>query len=276
LVRANPIKFVLILLISLIMLYPLLWMVSSSFKPDAIIFTDKNFWPSEFTLENFKNGWKGFSGFSFSIFFQNSFFLVFFSIMGNIITCSMAAFAFARLDFGFKKIWFAIMFGTMMLPHHVVLIPQYIIFNNLDWINTYLPLIVPKFLAMDAFFIFLMVQFIRGLPLELDNAARIDGCGPIQIFTKIIFPLLMPALVTTAIFTFIWTWNDFLSQLIYISDPKRFTVTLALRAFLDAMGQSSYGSLFAMSILSLVPIFTFFIAFQKMLIEGIATSGMKG
>jgi len=274
--RNKPIQFILLLGVAVIMLYPLLWMLSSSFKPNQIIFTELGLWPSQITADNYVKGWQRFSGLTFSLFFRNSFVLVFFAILGNVITCSMTAYAFARIDFSMKKICFAVMMGTIMLPHHVVLIPQYMLFHKLDWVNTYLPLIVPKFLATDAFFIFLMVQFIRGLPLELDNAARVDGCGPVGIFTKVIFPLLLPALVTTSIFTFIWTWNDFLSQLIYISNPKLMTVTLALRAFMDSAGESSFGSLFAMSILSLIPIFIFFVSFQKLLIEGIATSGLKG
>ena len=258
------------------MLYPLLWMLASSFKPQHLIFQDLSLWPDTFTLENYINGWNGFSGITFATFFQNSFTVVLFCIIGNLITCSMAAYAFARLEFTGRNLWFALMFASLLLPHHVVLIPQYILFDSLNWINTYLPLIVPKFLATDAFFIFLMVQFIRGLPLELDQAAKVDGCSHVQIYGRIIVPLLLPALVTTSIFTLIWTWNDFFSQLIYISDPRKLTVTLALRAFMDTMGQSAMGSLFAMSTLSLIPIFIFFVLFQRWLIEGIATYGVKG
>ncbi|MDQ0257332.1 multiple sugar transport system permease protein [Evansella vedderi] len=268
-------KFVLLSIGAFVMLYPLLWMLSSSFKPIHLIFSDLSLWPSEFTLEHYKVGWAGLSGYTYTTFFKNSFILVGLSILGNIVACSLAAYAFARLDFSIKKVWFAIMLGSIMLPYHVVLIPQYILFNNLGWVDTFLPLVVPKFLATDAFFIFLMVQFIRGIPKELDNAARVDGCGPIAIFAKIIFPLMTPALVTTAIFTFIWTWNDFFSQFIYLSSPKIWTVTLALRSFLDAMGESLWGAMFAMSILSIVPIFIFFIIFQRLLIEGIATTGIK-
>jgi multiple sugar transport system permease protein len=156
-----------------------------------------------------------------------------------------------------------------------VLIPQYVLFSELNWIDTFLPLIVPKFLATDAFFIFLMVQFIRTLPRELDDAAKIDGCGWWGIYWRVILPLTMPALATTAIFTFIWTWNDFLSPLIYLSTPENYTVPLALRAFMDAEGESSWGPLFAMSILSLGPIFGFFLAAQKYLVRGVATTGLK-
>lgn len=274
--RILPVKFVVLLAGAFIMLYPMLWMLSSAFKPNELIFQEVGLWPSAVTLDNFAKGWKGFAGNSFDVFFINSFVIVLFAIIGNVISCSLAAYAFARLDFTAKPLLFAIMFGTIMLPHHVVLIPQYIFFDLLGWVDSFLPLIVPKFLATDAFFIFLMVQFIRGLPRELDNAARVDGCGPIQIFVRIIFPLTLPALVTTSIFTFIWTWNDFNSQLIYLNNPKLYTVTLALRTFMDTMGESSWGALFAMSILSLVPIFVFFVLFQRLLIEGIATSGIKG
>ena len=168
------------------------------------------------------------------------------------------------------------MFGTMMLPFHVTLIPRYVIFYRLGWVDSYLPLTVPSFFAVNGFFIFLMVQFMRGIPVELDHAAKVDGCGPIQVYLRIILPLSMPALVTAAIFTFIWTWNDFFSQLIYISNPKLYTIALGLRAFQDATSASSFGQMFAMSILSLAPIFLFFIAAQKLLIEGITTTGMKG
>lgn len=271
----QKVLFTVVLILALVMIYPLLWMISSSLKPESLIFRELGLIPSQITLENYIQGWKGFSGISFTTFFTNSFIIVAFAILGNLISCSMAAYAFARLQFDLKSLMFSIMFLSIMLPYHVVLIPQYVMFHNLGWVNTFLPLIVPKFLATDAFFIFLMVQFIRGVPVELDNAARVDGCGPVQIFIRIIFPLLTPALVTTSIFTFIWTWNDFFSQLIYISNPRLYPVSLALRAFLDATSDSAWGSLFAMSILSLVPIFIFFVLFQRLLIEGIATTGLK-
>ncbi|MFV2047600.1 carbohydrate ABC transporter permease [Metabacillus sp. YM-086] len=265
-----------IILIGVIMLYPLLWMVSSSFKEATEIFKNISFLPTSVTFENYVEGWSGLSGVSFSKFFLNTFILVVFCIIGNVISCSMAAYAFARLEFTLKKVLFAIMLVTMMLPFHVTVIPQYIMFNKLDWINTYIPLILPKFLAVDGFFIFLMVQFIRSIPRDLDEAAKIDGCGPIKMFYKLIMPLALPAVITTIIFTFIWTWNDFFSQLLYLSDIKLYTVALGLRMFLDAMGQNSWGALFAMSTLSLIPLFIIFIFFQKYLIEGITTGGVKG
>lgn len=265
---------VLLIAFGLLMLYPLLWMLSSSFKPNEYIFTHSGLWPVEFTLDNYVNGWNGL-GRTFATFFLNSFVIAGLSILGNLISCSLAAYAFARLRFRYRGMWFAIMLATIMLPAHVVLIPQYVLFSNLGWVNTFLPLVIPKILATDAFFIFLLVQFIRGLPRELDDAAKIDGCGFFGIFWRVILPLTKPALATTAIFTFIWTWNDFLTPLIYLTSPENYTVPLALRAFQDAESESAWGSLFAMSILSLIPIFGFFLAAQKYLVRGVATTGLK-
>src|SRR5690606_7967879 len=162
-----------------------------------------------------------------------------------------------------------------MLPYHVVIVPQYVLFDSFGWINTVLPLVVPKFLATDAFFVFLMVQFIRALPRELDDAAEVDGCGPFRTYRSVILPLTLPALATTAAFTFIWTWNDFLTPLIYLTDPSMYTVPLGLNAFNDATGASSWGPMFAMATLSLGPVLGFFIVAQKYLVRGIATTGLK-
>ncbi|MEH7492831.1 carbohydrate ABC transporter permease [Neobacillus niacini] len=267
---------IIIIAVGIIMLYPLLWMVSSSFKDNVDIFKGTSFFPKEIILDNYIKGWNGISGYTFATFFKNSFFICIVAIIGNVISCSMAAYAFSRLDFAFKKVLFAIMLITLMLPFHVTVIPQYIMFNKLEWINTFLPLTLPKFLATEGFFIFLMVQFMRTIPLELEEAAKMDGCGPIRIYWKLILPLSLPALITTMIFTFIWTWNDFFSQLLYLSDIKLHTVAVGLRMFVDSMGESSWGSLFAMSTVSLIPLFAVFIFFQKYLIEGITAGGVKG
>lgn len=258
-----------------IMLYPLIWMVSSSLKPKELIFTELNLWPQDPRWENYVNGWSGI-GVTFTTFFRNSFIVSTLAVVGNLISCSMAAYAFARLDFAFKRIWFALMLMTLMLPIHVLLVPQYVLYRNFGWLDTFLPLTVPHFLATDAFFIFLLVQFIRGIPRELDQAAEIDGGNPWQIYWGIILPLSKSALVTTAIFTFIWTWNDFLTQLIYLSSVQKYTVSLGLRLFLDSSGISNWGPMLAMSTLALVPVFVLFLLFQRLLVEGIATTGMKG
>ncbi|WP_402377718.1 carbohydrate ABC transporter permease [Isoptericola rhizosphaerae] len=267
-------KHVMLIGFGLIMLYPLLWMLSSSFKPNEIIFREPGLIPSAIDLSNYGEGWNALLH-PFHHYLLNSAIIVLGSVVGNLISCSMAAYAFARLKFRGRPIWFAIMLMTIMLPIHVIIVPQYILFSELQWINTFLPLIVPKLLATDAFFIFLMVQFFRGLPKELDEAARLDGCGHGRIFLQIMLPLSLPALATTAIFTFIWTWNDFFSQLIFLTRPDMYTVPIALRTFIDATSNSSWGPLFAMSIVSLVPVFIVFLFGQKYLVKGIATTGIK-
>ena len=259
---------------AVVMLYPVIWMVVSSLRPGNEIFRDPSLLVKDLEIRNYSVGWNALSE-PFTRYLLNSAAVVFGAILGNLVSCSMAAYAFARLEFVGKKFWFAIMLVTIMLPIHVVIVPQYILFSQVGWINTFLPLIVPKMLATDAFFVFLMVQFIRGIPRELDEAARIDGCGRAGIFLRVILPLMVPALATTTIFTFIWTWNDFFSQLIYLTDPKMYTVPVALRSFVDATASTSWGSLFAMSVVSLVPVFLAFLLGQRFLIKGIATTGIK-
>jgi multiple sugar transport system permease protein len=267
-------KHVFLIAFGFVMLYPLLWMLVSSFKPNEIIFREPGLIPTEIDLTNYTEGWNALLH-PFSHYLLNSAIIVLGSVLGNLISCSMAAYAFARLKFRGRPIWFAIMLMTIMLPIHVIIVPQYILFSELQWINTFLPLIVPKLLATDAFFIFLMVQFFRGLPKELDEAARLDGCGHGRIFLQIMIPLSLPALATTAIFTFIWTWNDFFSQLIFLTRPDMYTVPIALRTFIDTTSNSSWGPLFAMSIVSLIPVFIVFLFGQKYLVKGIATTGIK-
>lgn len=259
---------------SILMLYPLLWMLAASFRPENEIFTSASIIPSSWSIDSYIRGWNGLRT-SFSVFFTNSLIVSGFSVIGNVFACSLAAFAFARLEFRGRNFWFALMLMTLMLPYQVTLIPQYVLFRQLGWVDTFLPLIVPKFLAADAFFIFLMVQFFRGIPRELDEAAMMDGAGPWRIYWKIMLPLSTPVLATAAIFTFIWTWDDFFGPLIYLNRMSDYTVMLGLRTFTDSTGMSDYGGLFAMSVLSIVPIFLFFLVFQRLLIEGIATTGMK-
>jgi multiple sugar transport system permease protein len=270
----NVVVHALLIAASIVMLYPLLWMLSASVRPEAEIFSSPSIWPSAFSLEAYLRGWNGLQV-SFGTFFWNSFVIAGLSVVGNVIACSLAAYAFARLRFWGRNFWFAIMLGTLMIPYHVTLIPQYVLFLNLGWVDTILPLVVPKFLALDAFFIFLMVQFFRGIPRELDEAAMMDGCSPWRIYWKIMLPLSTPVLATAAIFSFIWTWDDFFGPLIYLNDMGNFTVQLGLRSFVDSSSESDWGGLFAMSTLSLIPVFFFFLFFQRLLIEGIATTGMK-
>ncbi len=266
-----------VIILGLAMLYPIIWMIVSSFKPNNMIFSDTGLIPKVVTFQNYISGWKGYAGTTFGRFFANSLVMCAVAVTGNLIACTMAAYAFARLKFVGRGFWFAVMMITLMLPGHVTIVPRYILFNTFGWVGTYLPIIVPKFLATDAFFVFLLVQFIRSLPKELDEAAIIDGCSKFGVFFRIIVPLATPALVTTALFTFLWTWDDFFNQLLYLTRPEIFTVSRALRTFVgDAGAVSNWGGALAMATLSMVPPFILFFSLQKYFVQGISTTGIKG
>lgn len=259
------------------MVYPVVWMIVSSFKANNEIFSNPGLIPTTLTFENYITGWRGYAGTSFETFFINSLLMCAAAIIGNLISCTMAAYAFARLNFTGKRFWFMIMMITLMLPGHVTLVPRYILLNNFGWVGSYLPIIVPKFLATDAFFVFLLVQFIRGIPKEIEEAAIVDGCTKVGVFLRIIVPLATPALVTTALFTFLWTWDDFFNHLLYLTRPDIFTVSRALRTFVgDAGAVSNWGGALAMATLSIVPAFILFFSLQKYFVQGIATTGIKG
>ena len=270
----SVLKHALLILASLIMIYPVLWMLVSSLRPTDVIFRTPGLWLNQFYIQNYTEGWFALES-PFGWYIINSAIVVLGAIAGNLLSCTLAAYAFARLKFRMRTVWFSIMLLTIMLPIHVVVVPQYIIFNQLGFVNTFVPLILPKFLATDAFFVFLMVQFIRGIPRELDEAALIDGCGHWRIFSRVMLPLMGPAIATTAIFTFIWTWSDFFTPLIYLTDPFAYTVPVALRSFLDATAGSNWGAMFAMSVVTLIPLFLVFLFGQRFLVKGIATTGGK-
>jgi len=265
-----------IILLGVLMIYPVVWLIMASFKEGAQIFSDASLLPKPWILDNYIKGWNGIGIVTFSTFFKNSFIICIGCVVGNGILCSVTAYAFARLKFVGRNFWFAIMMLTLMLPGYVLTIPQYIIFRNLHWINTFLPFIVPKFFGGDAFFIFLMVQFIRSLPKEMDESAYIDGCSKFGVFARIIVPLATPAIITTVLFTFLWTWDNFFGQMLYLNSPEKYTVSMGLRLFIDSSGTSAWGAMFAMSVLSLVPCFVLFFTMQKYFVQGITTTGIKG
>jgi len=263
-------------LLACVMIYPLVWMVMSSFKNSNEIFrTAAKLLPDKFSFENYRVGWQGFAGYGFSTFFKNSFIIAGLSTVGAVVSSAIVGYGFARIDFKFKNFWFACMLLAMMLPFQIIMIPQYIIFNKMGWVGSYLPIIVPQFFG-QGFFIFLNVQFIRGIPIDLDEAARMDGCTIYSIFIRIILPLIKPSLVTSAIFSFMWRWDDFLSALLYINESAKYPVSLALKLFCDPGSSSDYGAMFAMATLSILPAVIIFICLQKYLVEGISTSGLKG
>ncbi|MER7924623.1 carbohydrate ABC transporter permease [Streptomyces sp. NPDC096057] len=260
-----------------VVLYPVLWVIGASFKPSKDVINSLQLFPGHPILANFKGLTKGIADISIWTFFQNSLFYALGSVVGILVSCSLTAYAFARIRFAGRNLLFSLMIGTLLLPYHVLLIPQYVMFQKLQLVNTYVPLLLGKYLATEAFFVFLMVQFMRNLPKELDEAARLDGCGHLRIYWSIVLPLCRPALITSAIFTFINAWNDFMGPLIYLNEPGKYTVSLGLMMFRDSDGvAANYGGMIAMSLVALLPVLLFFLAFQRYLIDGMATSGLKG
>ena len=262
----------------LIMLYPLMWMFFSSLKETTTIFTTAGqLIPTHITFDNYANGWKGFAGITFGVFLKNSLFIAIVATFGTLMSSAFVAYSFSRCKkFKLRGILFAAMLASMMLPGQILMVPQYLWYKKLGWVGSYLPLIVPFFFAVQGDFVYLMRNFIEGIPTDLDEAAKIDGCSYYSIFFRIIFPLMRPALVTGGIFSFMWRWDDFMSALLYINKAAQYPVSLALKLFADPGSTSDYGAMFAMAVVSLIPILIIFFIFQKQLVEGIATSGLKG
>ncbi|MEU3101429.1 carbohydrate ABC transporter permease [Streptomyces griseoflavus] len=259
-----------------VVLYPVIWVVGASFKPSKDIIASLDLLPAKPVWENFSGLADGISGISVSSFFWNSLMYAVLAVAGVVLSSSLTAYAFAKIRFAGRNLLFTLMIGTLLLPYHVLLIPQYVLFRNLGLTDTLVPLVAGKFLATEAFFVFLMVQFMRGLPRELDEAAKLDGCGHLRTYWSVVLPLSRPAIITSAIFTFINAWNDFMGPLIYLNTPEKYTVSLGLMMFRDQEGISDYGSMIAMSLVALMPVIAFFMAFQRHLIDGMATSGLKG
>ncbi|MGW1674223.1 carbohydrate ABC transporter permease [Streptomyces sp. NPDC002324] len=259
-----------------VILYPVIWVVGGSFKKSEDIVGSLDLLPTDPIIANYTRLSDGIADIPISTFFLNSLTLAVGSVVGILVSCSLTAYAFSKIKFAGRNLLFTLMIGTLLLPYHVLLIPQYVLFRNMELINTYTPLLLPKYLATEAFFVFLMVQFMRNLPKELDEAARLDGCGHFRIYWSIVLPLCRPALITSAIFTFINSWNDFMGPLIYLNEPDKYTVSLGLKMFVDQDGVANYGGMIAMSLVALLPVLAFFLAFQRYLIDGMATSGLKG
>lgn len=259
------------------MIYPLIWLLASSFKSNETMFLDTySLIPKEWDgMANYASGLSGVGGVPFSAFFMNSLFVTIVGSAGCVITSLFAAYAFSRIKFRFSGFWFGCVMLTMMIPPQVMVVPQYIILKKIGLIDTMTALILPWFFG-GAFFIFLMVQFFRGIPRELDEAAEIDGCSRFEILFRVLIPVVKPAIVTSSIFAFYWIWQDFFQPLIFMNSTKKFTIPLALNMYLDPNSYNNYGGLFAMSVISLLPVVIFFIIFQRYLVDGIAMDGIKG
>ncbi|MCD4760969.1 carbohydrate ABC transporter permease [bacterium] len=265
-----------LIVIGIIMIYPLIWLFFAAFKDNIEIHSGINLLPKQFNPSGFIKGWKWAGNFTFGYFIINTFKLVLPTVIATVASSTLVAYGFARFSFPFKRILFIIMISTMMLPNAVIIIPRYILFNKFGWLNTYKPFYIPQLFAFAAFFNFMLIQFFRGIPKELDESALIDGCGSFVILTRILLPLCVPAILSVALFQFMWTWNDFFNSLIYINSVAKYPVSIALSMGLDNEALVEWNKILAMSFVGILPPAILFFLMQKYFVEGISTSGVKG
>ena len=270
------IRYTLLTVVGLIMLYPLIWLIGASFKTNSEIFGSIGFIPREPTLEGYVKGWQTSTPYTFGRFFWNTFLIILPKTIFTAISCALVAYGFARFEFPFKRVLFATLIATLLLPNVVTRIPQYILFRDMGWLDSYLPLWVPSAFAGDAFFVFMLVQFLRAIPRDMEEAARVDGANSLQTLIHIVVPMLVPALISVMLFQFMWTMNDFLGPLIYLSSVEKFPVSLALKLSIDTTEAFDWNRILSMSVLALLPALVVFFMAQKYFIEGISAGGVKG
>jgi multiple sugar transport system permease protein len=265
--------YAILVFLSALILVPLIWMVSTALKERKQIFTYPPEWvPSPALWHNFS---EAMTVFPFQTFVRNTLIIAGFNIVGTILTSSMAAYAFARLRFPGRDLIFMILLSTLMLPFAVIMIPRYVEFRELGWLDSWLPLIVPNWMGGSVFFTFLLRQFFRSIPRELSDAAKIDGASEFRIYWQIVMPLAKPALAVVAIFVFLDSWNDFLAPLIYISSPSKYTVSLGLSMFMGNY-TTQWAYLMAASTLMSIPTIVLFIVAQRYFVRGVVLTGVKG
>lgn len=270
------IRYVLLTVVALIMLYPIIWMVGASFKTNTEIFTSISFIPSTIDFQAYIDGWNTKGDYTFTLYFINTFKYVIPKILFTVVSATLTAYGFARFDFPFKKIMFSLLMATMFLPQVVTRIPLYLFWNRLDLLDTYVPLLANSFLGQEPFFVFMMIQFMRSIPRDLDEAAIVDGCSSFGVLWRVLIPALKPALISCVIFQFVWSFSDFLGPLIYITSQDKFPVSLALRLNVDPSTNTPWNQVFAMSVISLLPAIILFFSAQKYFVEGVTSSGIKG
>ncbi len=278
-IRRAALRHLLLILVGFVLIYPIVFMFFASFKESNEIFASKSLFPKTFLFSNYANGWmSGATGsVTFTNFYVNTFALVLPVTLFTVASCSLVAYGFARFNFPMKKVLFPLMIATMMLPSTVIIIPRYMLFRSLGWLNSYLPFIVPAMFACFPFFIFMLIQFLRGTPRSLDESAKLDGCGSLRILWSILLPLMKPALFSAGLFQFLWTWNDFFNQLIFLNSPSKYTLALGLRLTVDASTEAvKWNEVMAMSVCSIAPLIVLFFICQRYFVEGVSTSGLKG
>lgn len=273
---AKVIRYAVLIATGLVMLYPLFWMFFASFKPNHEIFSSVGLWPENFSLDGFINGWQTGTEYTFGRFILNTFWYVLPKVVLTVISSVVVAYGFARFDFPWKKFWFAALIATILLPQSVLLIPQYLMFREMGMLDSYMPLYIPMAFATQGFFVFMLIQFLRGIPTDMEEAAMIDGCNSFQLLLYIIVPILKPAIISVALFQFMWSVNDFLGPLIYVSSVENYPIALALKLSIDVTEGAQWNEILAMATISIIPSIVVFLFAQKYFVEGLTAGGVKG
>lgn len=269
-------RYTMLCIVGFFMLYPLIWLFGASFKTNAEIFTSAGFIPKTFDFTGYINGWKTSTQYTFATYFANTFKILIPKVILTVISCTLTAYGFARFRFTGKKTLFAILISTLLLPSIVLRIPQFLMYRNVGWLNTFYPLFMPAAFATDTFFVFMLIQFMRGVPKDLEEAACIDGCNSFQTLIYILVPVLKPALISVSLFQFMWSMNDFLGPLIYLNSVEKYPVAIALKLSMDSSSTTQWGQVIAMSIIALLPSLIVFFSAQRHFVDGITAGGVKG
>ena len=292
-------SYLLIILIGMVLIFPIVWMLFAAFKSNEEIFGSTALWPTAWTgagyqawleanpdgsfwqyfvwqFHNFAEGWVGVGKNSYANFFWNSFQIVIPTVILTLVSSTLVAYGFARFNFPCKKPLFAVLIGTLMLPNAVVIIPRYSMYADWGWVNTYLPFWVPAALAGAPFFVYMLIQFMRNIPRELDEAAKIDGCNIMQTLVLVLVPMLWPAMVSAGLFQFMWSSNDFMGPLLYVNSPARYPATLFVRMSMDADTGFAWNRVMAVSLISIAPSLVVFFLAQSQFMDGVTAGAVKG
>lgn len=270
------VRYFILTIVAIIMLYPIIWLVGATFKSNSEIFTSIGFIPKKIDFQAYIDGWNTKGNYTFTLYFINTFKYVIPKIGFTVVSATITAYGFARFDFPLKKIMFSLLMATMFLPQVVTRIPLYLFWKDLNMLDTYVPLIANSVFAQEPFFVFMMIQFLRSIPRDLDEAATVDGCSSFGILWRILVPAVKPALLSCVIFQFVWSFSDFLGPLIYITSQENYPVSLALKLNVDPSTNTPWNQVFAMSLISLLPAIILFFSAQKYFVEGVTSSGIKG
>lgn len=269
-------RYIVLIVVGVIMIYPLVWMVGASFKTNSEIFSGINFIPINPTLDGYRRGFAGYEGMTLLHFMGNTYKFVIPKVIVTVVSATLTAYGFARFQFIGKKVSFMVLLSTLFLPQVVLNVPQYILFNQIGWLDSYLPIVIPSLLAGDTYFVYMLIQFLRGIPKELEEAAEIDGCNVLQRLWFVIVPMLKPSIVSCALFQFMWASNDFMGPLIYVNTVAKYPVSIFLRMSMDAEVGFEWNRVLAMSLLAIIPSLVVFFAAQNSFVDGIAAGGVKG